>query len=317
MAGARHRRSVVERERDERKSVRPILVGSLVVLVIVVWLVWWQWDAITNGFSDAAGPESKAAQAESAVGGDDTATGQGGSPTLSDQALAERRWEELTGQPPVWPEDLTNPQNCEEVEADLARICSLLDQRDYVRAVAPTGGACGLIRTVAEELAANPPDISSELESYETMLDNVFHLFRVVGRKRLELLRRIQWEEHELAEPAAMALYRWAVSREGCARSGTTTLRPEPLYDYAGFFFTTMGGQAYLRRRTPSIEALASLYALLIVDRAQQSGLNPAGVDPRTEIQRTRALIETEPLVFREHYLLILDQMAERWKERS
>ena len=139
----------------------------------------------------------------------------------------------------------------------------------------------------------------------------------MVGRERIDLLRRIQWEEHELAEPAAMALYRWVVSREGCARSGSTTFEPVPLYDYAGFFFTTMGGQAYLRRRAPRVEALTSLYALLIVDRAQQSGLNPAGIDPRPEILRTRAMIEAEPLVFREHYLLILDQMAERWKERS
>ena len=274
---------------------------------------------MTFGISGARerAAESESAQAEPVVGGAGSGSGLEGESAQSDQALAEERWEAATGQPPVWPEDLTNPQNCEQVEAALARVCSRLDERDYVREVAPVGGACGLIRAVAEELAANPPNISSELESYETILDNVFHLFRVVGRKRLDLLRRIQWEEQELAEPAAMALYRWVVSRETCARSGTTTLRPEPLYDYAGFFFTTMGGQAYLRRRAPRIEALASLYALLIVDRAQQSGLNPAGVDPRPEIQRTRALIETEPLVFREHYLLLLDQMADRWKERS
>jgi hypothetical protein len=268
-------------------------------LLIVIWLVWWQWDAITGRFSNAEDLESESVQVDSSSGGDGAGTVGEDEPAPSDQARAERRWEALTGQPPVWPEDLTNPQNCEEVEADLARICSLLDQRDYVREVAPAAGACGLLRTVAEELAARPPDISS------------------IGRERLDLLRRIQWEEQELAEPAAMALYRWAVSREGCARSGTTTLRPEPLYDYAGFFFTTMGGQAYLRRRAPRIEALASLYALLIVDRAQQSGLNPAGVDPRPEIQRVRALIEAESLVFREHYLIMLDQMADRWKERS
>jgi hypothetical protein len=174
-----------------------------------------------------------------------------------------------------------------------------------------------LIRVVVEEFAENPPRIASELESYDAILTNVFHLFRVAGRERIDLLRRIQWEEHDLAEPAAMALYRWAVSRERCARSGSTTLQPEVLYNYAGFFFTTMGGQAYLRRRAPRVEALASLYGLLIIDRAQQSGLNPAGIDPRSEIERTRAMLQSESLVFREHYLLILDQMAERWKERS
>lgn len=302
---------------SERKNIRPILIGSLIVLLIVVWLVWWQWDTITGKSSEATGRVADAAPVETVPVADGSGTGGERGQARSEQTLAEDRWKALTGQAPAWPEDLTDPQSCEQVEADLARVCSVLDQRDYVREVAPAGGACGLIRTVAEELASRPPDISSELGSYQTILDNVFHLFRVIGRERLDLLRRIQWEEHELAEPAAMALYRWAVSRERCARSGATTLRPEPMYEYAGFFFNTMGGQAYLRRRAPRIETLASLYALLIVDRAQQSGLNPAGIDPRPEIERTRALIESESLVFREHYLLILDQMAERWKERS
>ena len=307
----------MNREGAERKSVRPILIGGLVVLLIAVWVVWWQWDAITGGLREPTVPEAEVDTVEAASGLDDAGPAVDRDSGRSEQTLAEERWDALTGQAPVWPDDLTNPQSCEEVEADLARICAVLDQRDYVREAALAGGSCGLIRVVAEEFAANPPNIASELESYETILSNVFHLFRLAGRERIDLLRRIQWEEHDLAEPAAMALYRWAVSRERCARSGSTTLKPEPLYSYAGFFFTTMGGQAYLRRRAPRVEALASLYGLLIVDRAQQSGLNPAGIDPRPEIERTRAMIEAEPLVFREHYLLILDQMAERWKERS
>jgi hypothetical protein len=307
----------VNREGAERRSVRPIIFGGLVVSLIAVWVIWWQWDAITGGSGKTTIPETEVAAVKADSGLEDAGSVAERDSGRSEQTLAEDRWKVVTGQAPVWPEDLTNPQSCEEVEADLARICAVLDQRDYVREAAPAGGSCGLIRVVVEELAANPPNIASELESYETILANVFYMFRSVGRERVDLLRRIQWEEHELAEPASMALYRWAVSRERCARSGSTTLKAEPLYNYAGFFFTTMGGQAYLRRRAPRVEALASLYGLLIVDRAQQSGLNPAGIDPRPEIERTRAMIEVEPLVFREHYLLILDQMAERWKERS
>jgi len=307
----------VNRQGAERRSVRPYVVGGLVVSLIVVWIIWWQWGAITGGLSGSAGSEEQVGAVEAVSEADVAGSAAERDPGRSEQTLAEERWSALTGQAPVWPADLTNPQSCEEVEAALARICAVLDQRDYVREAAPAGGSCGLIRVVAEELAARPPNIASELESYETILANVFHLFRLAGRQRIDLLRRIQWEEHELAEPAAMALYRWAVSRERCARSGSTTLQPEPLYNYAGFFFTTMGGQAYLRRRAPRVEALASLYGLLIVDRAQQSGLNPAGIDPRPEIERSRAMIQAESLVFREHYLLILDQMAERWKERS
>jgi hypothetical protein len=289
----------------------------LIVVLLAAWVVWWQWDAIVGTRSDSPTPDQPTAGAGTPTPDERSNAGGPTADEGSKRLQAEQRWAGLIGQPPEWPEDLTNPQSCEQVEADLARVCAALDQRDYVREAGLPGGSCGLIRTVAEDLARRPPNIASELESYEAILSNVFHLFRVVGRERLDLLRRIQWEEHELAEPTAMALYRWAVSRERCARSGKTPLEVEPLYDYAGFFFTTLGGQAYLRRRAPRVEALASFYALLIVDRAQQSGLNPAGIDPRPDIQRTRALIESEPLVFRDQYLLILDQMADRWKDRS
>jgi hypothetical protein len=174
-----------------------------------------------------------------------------------------------------------------------------------------------LIGALAEELAAHPPAIASELKSYQTMLQNVFHLSRVAGRKRIEQARRILWEEHELAEPAAMTVYRWLVSRERCSRSGRTAITTEALYDYAGFLFTTMGGQAYLRRRSPRVEGLTSFYALAVLERARESGYDPAGIDPRGEIQRTRALLAAQPLVFRERYLAQLDRMAESWKKRS
>ncbi len=305
---------VVIRAGEERKSKRAWWVGALIVGLLLVWAVWWQWDNIVSRLSGPRGPG--ATEVAGSVG-----EIEGDRPDAEEQpseiSLAERYWTETLGQPPAWPEDLRAPESCDQVEAELARICGVVDQRDYVAAAGVAGGTCGLIRTLADELAARPPRISSELKSYETMLDNVFHLFRVVGRKRLELVRRIQWEEHELAEPASMALYRWLVSRTRCARSGATAVTPETLYAYAGFLFNTMGGQAYLRRRSPRAEALASFYALLIIDEAQSADYDPAGVDPRQEILRTRELLGAQPLVFREHYLLILDRMAERWKERS
>jgi hypothetical protein len=223
----------------------------------------------------------------------------------------------MVGTPPVWPEDLVDPQDCEGVETALARICAVLDERESIRSASLPGGACGLLRTVSEALAVRPPDITSELKSYPIMLENVFHLYRVLGKDRTALLRSLQAEEQTLAEPAALAIYRWLASRELCSRSGRTTLKTEALYDYSGFFLTTMGGQAYLRRRTPRVEALTSFYALLFIDRAQRSDHDPAGIDPRFQIQRTRELIESQSFVFRDHYLAILDRLAESWRRKA
>jgi hypothetical protein len=230
-------------------------------------------------------------------------------------AERERAWTELNGAPPVWPENLTAPPSCEDVESDLLAVCRELDSRPYVRERLTTGGICTLLRQVGEELAANPPVLTSELGSYATIVANVFHLSRTLGLRRVELLRDAVIQEPELREPAAMALYRWSITRRVCAER--TAIRREPIYDYSAFLLTTIGGQAYLRRRSADVEALASFYSLLTLDRAIEDGYNPHGVDPRPSIRRCRELIEGRPLVFRDGYLGILDEMEQRWAARE
>jgi len=276
--------------------------------------LWWQWDSVERLVS---GPEPGVAEAERASAGAEPGQPTGTAAPRPEIEQAERRWRELLGSAPTWPGDLAVPGDCQAVEADLSRICRVLDEQDPQGPTAEVGSSCAWIRSIADELAAHPPDVRSELESYRRMLDNVFHVYRALGRERMTVLRRTLWEKQELAEPAALALARWLLSREVCASSGGTAIRQPVLYDYSAFLFTTMGGQAYLRRRAPRIEGLASLYAIVIIDRAQSEGYDPSGVDLRPEIERTRALLAREPLVFREQYLALLDGMAERRKERS
>ena len=290
-----------------------LLGVTLIALLLGIWIVWWQWDAIRRVLGEpvpaVAGPTAETATPSPEPAATTAATDA--------RRLAEQRWAEMLGAPPVWPADFAAPGDCEQVEAELTRVCGLLDAREYIRAGATPTGACGLARQLAEELASRPPQISSELKSYETMLDNVFHVYRTLGRRRTQLLRRIVWEETELTEPAALALFRWSISRERCAGPRDTPLTLDALYAHAGFLFQTLGGQAYLRRRPPRTEGLIGFYALVVIDRAQAAGHNPAGVDPRPEIQRVRALLGREPLVFRDDYLRVLDEMAARWKRRS
>jgi hypothetical protein len=291
-----------------------VLAGVLIVALVLIWLIWSQWDSLREllGRPQVVPVESVAA---ADPGGDEAREDQTEPASAGDEAA--RRWTELLGRPPVWPEDLSAPRDCQKVEADLAHICVELDGRSYLAGGPVPGGTCGLFQQVAQKLAERPPAVTSELRSYEAILSNVFHLFRALGRERVNLLRRILEEEQELAEPMAMALYRWLVSRERCARSGRTAVRPPVLYDYSAFLFQTMGGQAYLRRRPPEIEALVGFYALVILDRSDQQGHNPYGADPRPEIERTRSLLASRPLVFSERYREVLDEIALRWEQRA
>jgi len=303
------------REPDRQLNRRRRLLILLAAAIVAVWILWTQWDALRDvlGVPGGDGPPAPGEVAEPRPDG----PSQSATDSATTLRGAEQRWADLMGRPPRWPEEFAEPRDCAAVEADLARLCVAFEARDYVSEAELPGGVCGLIQQTADELAARPPQIASELKSYETILSNVFHLFRVLGRERMQLLLRLAAEEDELSEPAAMALYRWLVSREACARSGRTPVRRDALYDYGAFLFQTMGGQAYLRRRSLGTEALASFYALLLIDRAVEQNHNPHGIDLRHEIQRTRELLQSEPLLFRERYLALLEPLAARWESRG
>ncbi len=298
---------------DRSIVVRNVAIGSTLVVALVALVFLWNRDRQSAG----PGPvidEGAVEAAPTEVEDDSPAAALGLHATQVDLA---RRWAEAVGQPPEWPDDFSSPGSCEQVELELARACTALDARAAASGLRGLGGACALMERVVAELAAAPPDLSSELRSYGAMLGNVFHLFRVLGRERMQVLRRVLGEERDLTEPLAMALYRWSISREACSKSAPSRLRVPSMYAYAGFLFQTMGGQAYLRRRTPKTEALACFYALQVLDHAIEGGYNPQGFDPRTEIPRCRALVESQPLVFSDRYVAMLDEMSRAWESRA
>jgi len=294
---------------DRSIVTRNVLIGLVAVAILVVLgLMWWKGREGT--------PESLPLSEEAA---ERSETFPPAPPEQRSEAqpladAATRRWREVTGEDPVWPEALSEPASCEEARADLARICAALDVR--TPELRDHGGACTLIEQLGAELAAAPPDLSPELRDYDTIVENVFLLFRIAGRERMQVIQRALAED-DLLEPTALALYRWAISQERCTRGDGPKLRRGVLYAYAGFAFNTLGGQAYLRRRSPRVEGLACFYGLSALDSVIRAGHNPEGLDPRREIPRCRALVASQPFVFSERYTAELDAMARRWKSRG
>jgi hypothetical protein len=280
-----------------------------VVLVGVLAALGWMW--LGGRFGSRTMPATE--EPGAAVTDPTAPPATEGAPDAADGVGDEagERWTELMGSAPRWPSDFGAPEDCDGVEEELARVCAAFDAR--VPALRSHGGACTLVAQLGEALAAAPPDLASEIGSYDTIRRNVFHLFRVAGRDRLREARRAL-DEEELAEPAALAFYRWAITRSRCERPRSHPVRRESLYAYAGFLFNTLGGQAYLRRRSPRVEALACFYGLQVLDEAIRNGHNPQGLDPRPEIVRCRSLVGSQGLVFADRYVAELDAMAARWK---
>lgn len=300
---------------DRSIRVRNVVIGIVVLAAIAAAVVWG-----LGGFGRGKPPAESVGEQAAAVGasGPVAPTGLEDPDRTSDPtAELERRWTEAVGSPPVWPEELSRPQDCTAVRQELDRVCAAIDVRTDAELRTRSGGACHLFEQAGRDLALRPPENSAELRSYESILANVFHLFRVLGRERLQLLKRTLEGQRDLAEPLALAGYRWLASREQCARGSGAGPSADVLYEYAGFVFNTMGGQAYLRRRSPRVEALACFYALQVVDRSVERGRNPHGLDPRPEIGRCLALVRSQDLLFADRYADELGRMARRWDEQD
>jgi hypothetical protein len=286
----------------------PLAVIVAVILIVIIW----NWEKLFPG-PEPAGGHSVTPGSIEAVG---EAGEAGGGDTLADIDAAQRRWIEATGTAPVWPDDFAAPRDCAAAVADLRTLCARLDSREYIADWNLEGGSFGLIVGASRDLDSAPPGMESGAGRHSSMIQNISHLFRVLGEKRIRRVLQITILEPEMREPMAMALFRWARVRERCGGDDPRGMSLDAQYEYASWMISTVGGQAYLRRRAPALEALASFYALLILDSAEEKGHNPHGIDLRSEMRRCRELMRNQDLLFRDRYLEMIENMEQRWRDR-
>jgi hypothetical protein len=65
------------------------------------------------------------------------------------------------------------------------------------------------------------------------------------------------------------------------------------LYEYAGYFINTLGGQSYLFRRSLHLRLLIRYYSILIIDRANSVDANRYGIDIRYTLDALIAELQT------------------------
>jgi uncharacterized protein YneF (UPF0154 family) len=164
----------------------------------------------------------------------------------------------------------------DELEQELSLLCRDLDQKDYIAAYKIDGGTFAHFNAILKRLADRPPEVTGETRNMYTLLSNISHFYRQMGLKNITLTKDILAREGERIEPAMALLY--AYLNQGIA-SGKLNLKLINLYEYAGFFLNTLGGRAYLLRRDSRTRILTTYYSILILDRANQKGLNRHGLD--------------------------------------
>ena len=128
-------------------------------------------------------------------------------------------------------------------------------------------------------------------------------------------MKTILDRERDKIEDVASELYQWT-SINSC-RSNQFNFRPElaKVYEYAGFFLNTMGGRSYLFRRDSRSRLLVNYYSILIVEIANEKGLNRHGIDISLLIPQLINEIESSnQLIYKENYLDQLYNLLEKYQ---
>ena len=233
--------------------------------------------------------------------------------SIKGEAVPQQKLNEVFG-----PETDTGPEkgplSYQDLEQQIKAFFTYLDEQEYVQAYEFKGGTYRQFQQVLKKLSTNPPNVTGETASLYNLYRNMAHFFRVLGKKRLHLVRDILQNEAEILESVMQTFYLWLTYKTGDeVITGRPTLNE--MYAYSGFFLNTLAGKSYLLRRDSKIRLLTTYYSILILDRANDENLNSNGIDIRPHIESLTRDFQTQiGVIHQKQYLLQLEQLADKYK---
>ena len=233
--------------------------------------------------------------------------------SIKGETIPQQKLKEVFG-----PETDTRPEkgplSYPDLEQQIKAFFTYLDEQEYVQAYEFKGGTYKQFQQALKKLSTNPPNVAGETASLYNLYRNMAHFFRVLGKKRLHLIRDILQNETEILESVMQTFYLWLVYKTG---DEVTTDRPtlNEMYAYSGFFLNTLAGKSYLLRRDSKIRLLTTYYSILILDRANDENLNSNGIDIRPHIEFLTKDLQTQiGVIHQKQYLLKLEELADKYK---
>jgi hypothetical protein len=199
---------------------------------------------------------------------------------------------------------------CDQVQKDLVGLFEFLDARDYVQGILSNGHSYAHFKEAIKRLTAQPPLPAGESLDPTHMMRNAYHFFRTLKRDDLRLVGALIQNEEPSVELDLEVFYRWLMSSDRCPNP--EGIRPpfRVSYQYAGFLLNTIGGRAYLFRRSQGVRLLVSYYCLLILHEADKRKVNTYGIDVLPFIRPIlNEMVHYPGLRFRETYLENLKQL--------
>ena len=206
-------------------------------------------------------------------------------------------------------------QTCQKTAAQVTAFFQYLDSKAYLIWPGTNMQAEALFDEIAAKLAAHPPINVGEMEDLYSLIRNVTHFYRILGKNRIDLIKEILKSESAVLEPSMSVIFVWLAQCDKTARGGKEQPSLKTLYQYACFFLNTLGGRSYLLRREGKVRMLVNYYSLLIVDLANDAKLNSYGIDIRPHLDYVfYDLNNQKGLMYRERYLTRLAALQDKYQ---
>jgi len=222
--------------------------------------------------------------------------------------------EELTTSTSL-PEPTIPQTECEKLEEDLLHFFQSLDKELYIEQFGLQTTTQEHFSELTETLLRNPPVVTRETDDLYKVLTNMAHFFRTIGKENILLIKGILDRERDTIEDVAQNLYKWTMVEKCSSDEFQLQASVEQVYEYAGFFVNTMGGRSYLFRRDSRSRLLINYYALLVIDKASDVGINHHGINIAELLPLLIDKIESSnQLIYKEMYLDTLYKLEEKYE---
>ncbi len=232
--------------------------------------------------------------------------GQNASPDKLAEVFGEEQQEIGQAAPQLEGEISAGPNrpSFTEIEDRIMAFFSYLDNQEYVQSYKFKEGSYREYQIALQKLSSKPPIIVGETTSLYNIVRNVAHFYRVIGKKRVLLIKQLLQNESEVIESVLRTFYLWFTMDDGGRTSEQGRPSMKNMYDYSGYFLNTLGGRSYLMRRNPKVRILTTYYCVLILDKANDDELNSRGIDIRPYIGSSLMEVENQTgFVHQKEYL--------------
>ena len=195
---------------------------------------------------------------------------------------------------------------------EVKRFCRYLDSRAYVREYDVFEGTYGRGLDMIAHLVEKRPRVSGETQNMAALTANLFHLYRVIGGKNIQLIKEVFIHERNRTEKTMDLIYRWLIM-DMTEPNARTAISLEAFYDYGAFFLSTLAGKSYLARRDSKLRILVTYYSILIVYKAETEHRNCYGIDIRPHVKKLEDdILSYKNLEQGEGYLKKLEEIGRK-----